>query len=135
MGGPCPRDLAIEQVRWTHVAKRVEHDRANMRMVALELREQVRHRVALEPLLRATQVAWDDREGLLCGERGDLGLGTLDERPDHLEAAVVGAIARRHRLELAAVEQIEQEGLERIVAVMAERDLVAPEALGGGVED
>ena len=71
----------------------------------------------------------------LGGERGDVGLGALDQRADHLEAAVVGAVARRHRLQLAAVEQVQQERLERVVAVVAERDLVAAEPLGGGVED
>src|SRR5262249_48798879 len=46
--GPCARDVAVEQVRRPHVAERVEHDRADVRVVALELREQRRHRVALE---------------------------------------------------------------------------------------
>jgi hypothetical protein len=89
----------------------------------------------LRPVLRAAQVARDDRERELGGERGDVAPRALDQRPDDVEPIVVGAVARRHRLQLAAVEQVEQEGLERVVAVVAERDLVAAEALGGGVED
>ena len=98
-------------------------------------REQRRHRVALEAVLRAAQVARDDREREVRRELGDVGLGALDQRADHLEAAVVGAVARRHRLQLAAVEQVQQERLERVVAVMTERELVAAEPLGGRVED
>ena len=47
----------------------------------------------------------------------------IGERADHDVAAVVAQQLGRHRLELAAVEQVEEEGLEDVVAVMAERDL------------
>ena len=41
--------------------------------------------------------------------------------------AVVGDELRRHRRELAGEEQVQQERLQDVVAVVAERDLGAPE--------
>ena len=104
-------------------------------MVGLELHQELRHRIPLEAFLRAAEIAWDDRERELRGVLCDVGLGALDQRADHLEAAIVGAIARRHRLELARVEQIEEERLERVIAMMTEGDLVAAESLGRRVQD
>src|SRR5258706_16353750 len=86
--GPCTCDIAIEQMRRSHVAQRVRHDRADVRVVALELREQRRHRIALEAVLRAAQIARDDRKRELAGIRGDIYLRALDEWTDHREAAV-----------------------------------------------
>src|SRR5690606_6286300 len=47
----------------------------------------------------------------------------------------VRAVASRHGLELAAVKKVHHERLERIVTMVPERDLIAAEALRGGVED
>ena len=60
----------------------------------------------------------------------DVALGDVGERPDHDVAAVVGAQLRRHRLEPAAEEQVEEQRLDDVVAMMAERDL-GDAVLGG----
>ena len=89
----------------------------------------------LRPLLGAAEVAGDDGEADLGRELGDVGLGALDHGADDLEATVVGGVLRGHGLELAGVEEVHQEGLQGVVAVVAQRDLVALQTLGGGVED
>src|SRR5262245_54477948 len=47
---------------------------------------------------------------------------------------VVGYQARRHRLEAALEEQIEQQRLDEVVGMMAERDLRRPELCGDAIE-
>ena len=65
----------------------------------------------------------------MIGKRHELGvareiaLADVDERPDDDVPAVVGDELRRHRLQLAAEEEVEEERREDVVAVMAERDL------------
>ena len=68
-------------------------------------------------------------------QRRQVGLGRVGERADDDEAAVVGREARRHRRQLAAEEQVQEQRLERVVAVVAERDLVAAELARHAVED
>ena len=53
----------------------------------------------------------------------DLALRHVGERADHDVRAVVGAQLRRHRLQPAAVKQVEEQRLDDVVAMMAERDL------------
>jgi hypothetical protein len=74
--------------------------------VLLEVAEQRGHRLAAQAVLRAAQVAREDRVAGVAGVLGDVGLGALDERADHAEAAVVGRVTGGHRLQLAAVEQV-----------------------------
>ena len=52
------------------------------------------------------------------------------ERADDDVLAVVGHELRRHRLQLAAVEQVQEERLQDVVAVVAERDLGRAELAG-----
>ena len=74
-------------------------------------------------LLRSAQVARNDRK--LAGARVafDVALRDIGERTDHDVMAILGAQLRRHGLELAAEEHVEEQRLDEIVAVMAERDL------------
>ena len=53
----------------------------------------------------------------------DVALGDIGERPDHDVTAVLGLQLRRHGLEFAAVEHVEEQRLDDVVAVVAERDL------------
>ena len=69
------------------------------------------------------------------GERGDVLLRGVAERPDHDVPAVVGAELRRHGLQRARVERPEQQGLDEVVAVVAEGDFRAADLDGGAVED
>jgi hypothetical protein len=85
--GPGLLHVAVEEVRGAHVLQRGEHDVTQVRVLDLELAEELGHGVALEAVLRAAQVAWDEREGALGGEGGDLALAALDERRDDLYGA------------------------------------------------
>src|SRR3954470_15109314 len=92
-------------------------------MALLPLSEHLADHPALQVLLRAAQVAGNDRE-LLFGCVGDqVGLGDVGKWPDDDMPAIVRAQLRRHRLQLAAMEKIEEEGGEYVVAVVPERDL------------
>ncbi len=53
----------------------------------------------------------------------DVALGDVGQRPDDDVAAVVGQQLRRHGLQPAAEEQVQEQGLDDVVAVMAEGDL------------
>ena len=97
--------------------------------------EQLLHPLALEVLLAAAQVAGDDREPLRLGVAGDLRLRGVDQRPDHDVASVVGAEDGRHRLQRPGEEEVEEQRLRRVVAVVPEGDLVAAQLHRGVVED
>src|SRR5256885_5092284 len=115
--------LAVEQVRRAHVGERA-HDRLDAAGMALfPLGEHLAHHLPLQVFLRAAQLARNDRESLQLGVGDQIVLAHVRERADHQVPAVVRAQLRRHRLELAAVEQVEKKGGEDVVAVMTERDL------------
>ena len=92
-------------------------------------------RHALHVVLRAAQLAGDERKAAPARVAGDVTLGHVGERPDDDVAAIVGAQLRRHGLQAPAEEQIEEQRLDDVVAVVAERDLgdavLAREAVQG----
>ena len=55
-------------------------------------------------------------------------LGQVRERPDDVNASS-GDITSRQRFELALVTHVEQQRLQRVVAMMAKRQFVAPQSL------
>ena len=57
------------------------------------------------------------------------------ERPNHLMEPRVAPQLARHRLELPRVDRVEQEGLDHIIPVMSEGDLVGFELRGDPIED
>ena len=89
----------------------------------------------LQVRLRAAQVAGDDREFHAAREGGDVGFRRVGERADDDVRAVVGDELRWHRLQLGGEQQVEEQRVHDVVAVMAERDLVAAEFLGDAVDD
>ena len=89
---PRGGEIDVEQVRRTHVLERVEHDGADLRVRLLQLRDELVHRDPLEALLRAAEVARQNRERLLARELDDVRLGALDERADDVEPIVVGPV-------------------------------------------
>ncbi len=105
-------------------------------VLALQIGQQRLHLLALRLALRAAQVARQD------GERRARRRARPD-RPRRSRASGRMTMwrpssvsqARRHRRQLAAEEQIQQQRLERVVAVMAQRDLVAAELGGRAVQD
>ena len=63
------------------------------------------------------------------------GFGVLGHRADHRVAPVVAAQPRRHGGRGAREELVEQEGVDQIVAVVAQGDLGAAHVDGRRVED
>jgi hypothetical protein len=101
----------------------------------LQLLEEQAHLFALEVLLRAAKIAREDREALRRRVGRDVALGAVDEWPDHDVLSVVGEELGRHRLELSRKREVEEQRDQRVVTVMAERDLVAAHLLRERVED
>ncbi len=91
-------------------------------------------RLALQVRLGAAEGAGDDRERPRPGVAGDLPLRHIAERPDHDVAPVLGQELGRHRLEATAVEEVQEEGLDDVVAVVAEGDLVDVVLAGPAIE-
>ena len=60
---------------------------------------------------------------------------TYDERPDDHVLAVVGDQARRHGLERAGEEEVQQQCLDEVVQVVPQRDLRRPDLGRDPVED
>src|SRR6267142_946579 len=126
---------AVEQVLGHHVAHRAQDGRPHARVLQLKVRQQLLDALPLEIFLRATEVARDQRKLHLCREGGDLALRRVTERADDQVAAVVAAQARRHRPQLPGEQHRHEQGLDQVVAVVAESDLRAAELLRGAVED
>ena len=103
-------------------------------MLRLPLGEHLLDHLALQVGLGAAQVAGDDREGHAPGELGDVRLAAVGERPDHHVAAVVGEQLGRHRLEAAGEEEVEEQRLEDVLAMVPQGDLVGADLLGEAVE-
>src|SRR5882672_7747468 len=125
----------VEQVLGHHVAHRGQDGRAHTGMLPFDVRQQLLDALPLEIFLRATEVAGDQRKLHLGREGGDLALRRVTERPDDQVAAVVAAQARRHRPHLSGEQHRHEQGLDQVVAMVAEGDLRAAEPLRGAVED
>src|SRR5688572_3935267 len=125
----------VEEMRGPDVLERAQHHGARLRVLALDGLEEARDRLALEPDLRAAQVAGNDRVARELRVARDVLLRALDERADHLEPPVVRRVAGRHGLEPPGEDEVEEEGLEGIVPVVSEGDLVRAEALRRAVDD
>src|ERR671922_660304 len=113
----------IGQVARFDVAQRREDRLRATRILALPLRQHALDLLSLRVVLRAAQLAGNDRE--IAGARItlDLRLGDVGQGPDHDVTTVLGPELRRHGLEPAAEEQVEEQGLDDVVPVMAEGDL------------
>ena len=82
--------------------------------------------LALEPVLAAAEVTGDDRVVHRAGEALAIGLGDMGEGAVDEEVAFFVQKLRRHRREASAVEEVHEERLENVVAVMPENDRRAP---------
>src|SRR4051812_33674306 len=127
-------ELAIEKMGRLYFSERARDRFDAPGVLALPVAQHLADHLALQVLLRAAQVARNDRERLLFGVGGEVVLGDIGERADDDMLAIVGAKLGRHRLELAAVEEVEEERGEDVVAMMAERDLRRAELAGGAIE-
>ena len=82
-------------------------------------------RLALQPFLRAAEIARNDREFHGVREFRDVFLGAENKRAQNEQVALVIDQLGRHGGEAPAVKQVHHEGFQRIVAVMAQHDAVA----------
>ena len=117
-----------------HVLQGAEHDLDATGALALPLLQHLLDHLALQVLLRTAQVAGDDGKFLELAVGLDIGLGTIGQRADHHVAAIVGEQLGRHGLERAAVEHVEEEGFQNVVAVVPQRHLGRTDLVGVGVQ-
>ena len=77
----------------------------------------------------------NDRELAAARVARDFALGAIRERPDHDVLAVVALQLRRHRFQASAEEHVQEQRLDDVVAMVAERDLGGAELVGDAVEN
>src|SRR4029079_14924731 len=93
------------------------------RIFLLPARKHRLHFTALHVVLRAAQLARNDRELAAARVSRDVALRAVRERTDDDVLAVITLELRRHRLQARAEEYVQEQRLHDVVAVMAERDL------------
>ncbi len=104
-------------------------------MLALEVHDQPFDALALQAEIAARRTAAaDHRQRRFLGVGAGVGLLHVDHRPDHHVASVVGDQPRRHRLERAGEERVQQQGLDHVVEVVAERDLGGADFAGESIQ-
>src|SRR5262249_24562719 len=114
----------VEQVARRDVAERLQHGVLDARMLALELHQETLGALALEAEIAARRTtAADDRQLALFRVRARFVFPYVHQRPDDDVRAVVGYEPGGHGLERAGEEEIQEERLDEVVGVMAERDL------------
>ncbi len=69
-----------------------------------------------------------------CGPGFEIALAAIGQRPDDDVATVVGHQLGRHGFELAGEEHVEEQRLQDVVAMMAERDLGRPQFAGDAIQ-
>ncbi len=126
---------SVQQVGRHDVLQGVEHVVHAAGEALVPVAQHLADLLALQVLLAAAEVAGNDRELLLLRPAGGVLLGHVGQRADHHVAAVVADQLRGHGLQLAAEEHVEQQRLEDVVAVVAQRDLGAAQLVGHAVED
>ena len=121
----------VEQMPRRDVAQRLEHRLLDARMLDLEIHQQPLDPLALKAEIAAGRTAAaDDRQLRFLGVRPRLVLADIDQRTNHHMRAVVGHQLGRHRLERAGEEEVQQQRLDEVVGVVAERDLGRADLLG-----
>src|SRR5258705_6829777 len=125
----------IEEVPRHDVAGGLQHRLLATGMFLLEVEDQPLDPGPLEAEIAARgKAAADDPQSALLGGQARFGLLDVHERPDDDVLAVVGPEPRRHRLERAREEQVQQQRLDEVVEMMAERDLGRADLRGDSVE-
>src|SRR5437868_13898251 len=110
--------LAVEKVRRPHLGQGAHDGLDAARVMFFPVGEHLAEGAALQVLLRAAEVAGNDREALLGRVGDEVRLGDVGEWADDDMAGVVRAQLRWHRLQLAAMEKIEEKSREDVVAMM-----------------
>ena len=105
-------------------------------MLALELDEEPLRTLPLEAQIAACRAtAADDRQPGFFRVRARFVFANVDERSNHDVCSIVGHELRGHRFQCAGEKQIEEQRLDEIVGVMAERDLVRAHLFRNPIED
>ncbi|EWS63840.1 hypothetical protein Y695_02924 [Hydrogenophaga sp. T4] len=118
-----------------HVLQRGEHVLQPARKLLVPVAQQVAHLLALQVFLAAAERAGNDGKLPDLGPADQVFLRHVGQRADHHELAVVAHQLGRHALELAAEEHVEEQRLQHVVAVVAQRDLGRAQLLGHAVQD
>src|SRR5512133_1658815 len=125
----------VHQVRGHDVLQRGEHGLGAPGVLLFPVTQHLADELALQILLAAAQGTGNDRELLVRRPARQVFFRDVGQRTDHDVTAVVAHQLGRHALELAAKEHVQEEGLQHVVAVMAERDLGDLELVGHPVQD
>jgi len=108
------------------IAERPQHALLEPGCLACPGIEPLRHLPALQTILGAAKVAGDDWAVQGCAQPCEVRLRAGDEGAQHVHIARIIGQPRRHRRQSPAMGQVEHEGRQRILAMMAEHDRRAP---------
>src|SRR5690606_2245724 len=103
-------------------------------MTALPVPQHLFDRLTLKILLGTTEIAGNDGELLVRRVLGQVRFPAVGHGTDDNVASVVRQELGWHGLEPAAIEEIEKEGLDDVVLVVAEGDLVCTDLFREAVQ-
>src|SRR5262245_20634433 len=105
-------------------------------MFGFELHDQALCTLALQPEVSARRAAAaDDRELALLGIGARFVFSHVDERPNNDMRAVIGYELGGHRFESTGEEEIQEQRLDKVVGMVAQRDFRGPDFLRDSVQD
>ena len=107
-------------MRGAGILQGTEHDLAASGAGFFPIIEDFLDLLALQPVLRAAQVTGNDRVIHGGGKLGAIGLCNMGQRPVDEQIASLIEQFWRHGGKAAAVKQVHEEGLENVIAVMAQ---------------
>src|SRR3990167_6751407 len=114
--------LAVQQMRGGGPLQAVEYGFDPAREFLFPLPQQLFHLLSLQLILRAAQGAGNNGEGAHLGVAREGFFLHIRERSYHHVPAVIGRELRRHGLQLAAEEQVQEKGFQNVVAMVAQGD-------------
>src|SRR6185503_4621999 len=126
---------SIGEMRRRYVLQAAKQAVRAARILLLPTREHGFDLAPLHVLLRAAEVARNDRETAAARIARDVTLRAIRERADHDVLTVIALQLRRHRLQARAVEHVEEQRLDDVVAVVPQRDLRSAELVGDAIEN
>ena len=118
-----------------HVLHRAKHRFDAPWIAFVPVTKHVGNDLALEVGLRAAQVARDNRKTFRLGETLNIFFPAVGQRANHDMFTVIAHQLRRHPFHLPAVEHIQKQSLQDVVAVVAEGDFGCAQLRGGAVKN
>src|SRR5690625_1184017 len=126
--------FGIGQLGWLYVANGRENGFQPSRMLPVPALQHFLDDLPLQVVLGTAQVAGNDGKLLQDGVAGQICFTAIGHGTDHNVALVATQQLRRHGLELAAIEHVEKQGFDNVVAMVAERNLGGADLFGEPVE-